>query len=64
MSDYRWVLLDGNGNDLRATQSFGSKEEAEAWMAAEWSALAEEGADAVALMHGDRRLYEMGLGTG
>lgn len=64
MSAYRWVLRDDKGDDLRATQTFGSKEEAEAWMGAEWSALADEGAEAVVLMEGDRRLYEMGLGPG
>lgn len=64
MSDYRWVLLDEAGNELRATQTFASKEDAEAWMGAEWSTLSAEGADKVALMDADRRLYEMGLGPG
>lgn len=46
------------------TETFTSKEDAETWMGAEWSALSEEGADAVVLMDDDRRLYEMGLGPG
>lgn len=64
VSAYRWVLHDEKGDDLRATQTFDSKEEAEAWMATEWSALADEGAESVVLMEGGRPVYEMGLGAG
>lgn len=61
MSTHRWILLDASGSEIRASQGFASKEEAEAWMATEWSALLEEGAESVALVEGDRRIYEMGL---
>ncbi len=64
VSEYRWILLDENGDELRVTDTFTSKEDAETWMGAEWSALSEEGAATVALLDGDRRLYEMGLGPG
>ena len=61
MSTFHWTLLDPDGNELRSSETFASKEEAEAWMGAEWAALLEEGAESVALMEDDTRLYEMGL---
>lgn len=61
MSTFHWTLLDSEGKGLRSSETFASKEEAEAWMGAEWAALLEEGAESVALMEGDSRLYEMGL---
>lgn len=64
MSTYRWILLDEDGKDLRESEGWSSKAEAEAWMGSEWAALLEEGAESVALMEDDRRLYEMGLREG
>lgn len=61
MSSFAWVLLDPNGNEMRSTEPFASKEEAEAWMGAEWAALLEEGAEYVSLRQDDRQLYRMGL---
>lgn len=61
---FRWVLHDASGTDLRATEDLASKDEAEAWMGAEWAALLEEGAATVSLMDGDVRLYQMGLREG
>lgn len=61
MGAYTWKLHGPAGEDLRETEAFGSKEEAEAWMGAEWSALLEEGAETVSLVHGDETLYRMGL---
>jgi hypothetical protein len=61
MDDFAWVLHDEAGNDLRSTQSFASKEEAEAWMGDHWSELLDEGAEAVTLRRGDESLYRMGL---
>lgn len=61
MSTHHWILLDASGAEIRASEAFASKEEAEAWMGTEWSALLEEGAESVALVEGDRRIYEMGL---
>lgn len=61
MSSFHWTLLDNAGNELRSTETFASKEEAEGWMGAEWAALLEEGAESVALMQDDSRLYVMGL---
>lgn len=61
MSTFLWTLLDADGNALRSSEEFVSKEEAEAWMGSEWAALLEEGAESVALMENGSRVYEMGL---
>lgn len=61
MSDYFWKLHAAGGEDLRTTEGFASKEEAEAWMGAEWESLLTEGAETVSLVHGDQTLYRMGL---
>lgn len=61
MGAFKWRLRDPAGNDLRDSEGFDSKEEAEAWMGAEWSALAEEGADRVVLLDGDEVVYDMSL---
>jgi competence protein ComEC len=62
MGDWHWKLHDEQGGDVRATDGFASKEEAEAWLGAEWRALADEGAGSVSLVQGDRVIYTMGLG--
>ncbi|MDP9068313.1 MAG: hypothetical protein M3N53_08220 [Actinomycetota bacterium] len=62
MPDLRWVLLDASGAEIRATDRFATREEAEAWMAREWSTLPDEGAQSVSLVEGDETVYEMGLG--
>ncbi len=64
MSGYVWVLLDADGGEMRATQTFTSQEEAEAWMGAEWSSLLDEGAEYVSLREDDRQVYKMGLREG
>jgi hypothetical protein len=61
MSVYRWLLKDANGAELRTSEGFDSKDEAESWMGTEWSALAVEGADRVVLMDGDDVVYDMSL---
>jgi hypothetical protein len=62
MTSYRWILQDDARTDLRSTETFSSKEEAEAWMGAEWARLADEGATYVVLMEDGSVLYRMGLG--
>ncbi|MDQ3916596.1 MAG: hypothetical protein M3323_14900 [Actinomycetota bacterium] len=61
MPGYVWKLHGPRGDELRQTDPFLSKEEAEAWMGAEWSSLLDEGAETVSLVHGDETLYRMGL---
>lgn len=61
MSEHIWVLIDPQGNEMRSSEPFASKEEAEAWMGAEWAALLEEGAEYVSLRSGDEQIYKMGL---
>ncbi|MEA2432700.1 MAG: hypothetical protein QOG54_157 [Actinomycetota bacterium] len=61
MSEFLWILHDEAGADLRQTDAFASKEEAEAWMGAEWSALLDEGAESVSLVTDGEVLYKMSL---
>ena len=61
MTSYRWILQDDARTDIRSTETFCSKDEAEAFMGAEWAQLADEGATYVVLMEDDRVLYRMGL---
>jgi len=64
MADFTWTLQDSSGRDLRTSDAFSTKEEAEAWMGAEWSALRAEGGEFVLLKHGDEVVYRMGLSEG
>ncbi|MDQ3983176.1 MAG: hypothetical protein M3271_10905 [Actinomycetota bacterium] len=64
MADFTWKLHGPSGEELWQTDPFPSKEEAEAWMGAEWASLLDEGAETVSLMHGDAPLYRMGLREG
>ncbi len=49
---------------MRTTEVFATKEDAEAWMGAEWSALRTEGGEYVVLKEGDEVVYRMGLSEG
>lgn len=64
MAGYVWVLLAADKAEIRSSEPFPTKEEAEAWMGREWSALLEEGAETVSLRTGDEQVYEMGLREG
>ena len=64
MDGYVWKLHGPTGADMRETDAFETRDEAEAWMGAEWSSLLEEGAETVSLVHGDKTLYRMGLREG
>ena len=64
MADFTWTLQDSEGKDLRTSEAFTTKEEAEAWMGAEWSALRAEGGEYVLLKEGDDVVYRMGLSEG
>ncbi|MFP5297796.1 MAG: hypothetical protein ACLGHL_02255 [Actinomycetota bacterium] len=61
MAAFTWVLIGPQGNEMRTTEDFSTKEEAEAWMGAEWAALLDEGAEYVSLREGDAQVYKMGL---
>jgi hypothetical protein len=62
MTDFTWVVHDDKGKVLRSTESFATQQDAEDWMAKNWSALADEGGTAVSLISGRDTIYEMGLG--
>lgn len=61
MATFTWTLIDRDGNEMRTSEPFDSKDSAEAWMGAEWSALRDEGAGAVSLRADGKQLYRMSL---
>jgi hypothetical protein len=61
MAAFAWVVHDELGDDLRTTETFSSKEDAETWLGREWSALAAAGGDSVSLMSDDELVYRMSL---
>lgn len=61
MPTFMWILHDSSGTDLRTSEAFSSKADAEAWMGTEWSNLLEEGAESVSLMEDTNALYRMSL---
>jgi hypothetical protein len=61
VGDFYWTVHDGRGNDLRDTEPFLSREDAEAWMEEKWAGLLEEGGESASLKRGGEVLYRMGL---
>lgn len=61
MSELLWVLKDRSGAEMRRTETFESRAEAEAWMSEHWGELAKEGAASVALTDSDETIYDMSL---
>ena len=61
MTELSWILHGPQGEDLRTSESFASKAEAEAWMGAEWASLRDEGAESVSLVEDGNVLYRMSL---
>ena len=64
MGTFHWILRDEAGADIRATEAFETKDDAEAWMGTEWSGLADEGAVRVVLMENEAVVYDMSLAPG
>lgn len=58
---FSWTVEDPNGSTITTSETFSSREDAEAWMGAEWSRLAEAGGKAVVLMDGTEVVYRMSL---
>ena len=61
MSGWRWVVHDAAGSDVSSTETFSSKDDAEAWLGLHWSELLDDGGESVTLMEDDRAEYRMGL---
>jgi hypothetical protein len=59
--DFFWMLHDAGGAELKRSETFATKEDAEAWMGAQWESLLAEGAESVTLFEGDDEHYKMGL---
>jgi hypothetical protein len=58
---WRWILRDESGGELRETESWESRTDAEGWLSQNWQVLLEEGAEAVSLVEDSREEYTMGL---
>jgi hypothetical protein len=61
---WTWVLVGADGQEMRSTEPFDTKDEAEAWLSDHWAELAEEGAESVSLREGDAESYRMSLAPG
>jgi hypothetical protein len=61
---YHWVVYDRSGEELRRTEDFASREEAEEWMRDSWSALVDGGGVSVRLANQDGTVYDMRLEDG
>lgn len=61
MSEFHWRTLDAEGNEVSRSEAFASKEEAEAWMGAEWEGLVQLGGRSVSLRSNGDELYNMSL---
>jgi hypothetical protein len=58
---YQWIVYDHSGEEIRQTEGFSSRSEAEEWMRARWSSLVEEGGAGVRLTSDGEVVYDMGL---
>lgn len=63
MSAYHWVVHDAAGAEIRRSEPFDSKEQAESWMGQEWKSLLDAGGESVFLLHDGTVQYKMGLGA-
>jgi hypothetical protein len=61
---WRWILRDAAGGELRDTEAWPSKADAEGWLSQNWQQLLEEGAESVSLVEDSREDYTMGLREG
>lgn len=58
---YHWIIYDHSGEEIRQTEGFSSRTEAEEWMREQWSSLVEEGGAGVRLTSNGEVVYDMGL---
>jgi hypothetical protein len=60
---FRWVYLDGDGQEVGRSEAFPDQVAAEEWMGRGWEGLFEAGVEEVALLDGphERRVYRMPL---
>lgn len=58
---FTWVLHDASGADVRTTEPFDTRADAEEWMGERWADLVAEGATSVSLLSGGDVVYRMAL---
>jgi hypothetical protein len=58
---FTWVTEDEVGTPVKESEEFESRDEAEAWMGAQWSVVAESGGHTVVLMQNAEVVYRMSL---
>jgi hypothetical protein len=58
---YHWIVYDPSGEEIRQTEGFSSRAEAEEWMRDRWASLVEEGGAGVRLTSDGEVVYDMGL---
>ena len=58
---FRWVYRTSPTETSGSSEDFGSQQQAEDFMGAEWRRLLDDGILAATLMDGDRELYTMSL---
>jgi hypothetical protein len=61
MSPFVWIVHDAGGQELRTTEPFATREDAEAWLGTQWKALAEASGDSVSLVEEGDVVYRMSL---
>lgn len=60
----RWRYRNAAGAESGSSDVFGSRQEAEDWLGAEWRGLLDAGVWSVDLLDGDELVYAMGLTQG
>jgi hypothetical protein len=54
---WTWHLVDPDGAERPASESFPNQSDAESWLGENWRRLAESGVSATSLYDGDTRVY-------
>jgi hypothetical protein len=58
---YHWIVYDPSGEEIRQTEDFNSRDEAEEWLRVSWQDLVEHGGASVRLASEGTVVYDMGL---
>jgi hypothetical protein len=58
---YHWIVYDTSGEEIRQTEDFNSRDDAEEWLRANWQAVVDQGGASVRLASEGTVVYDMGL---